>query len=119
MTKLSPFLASVARELEDTLAHHRDRLRLRLIRAYRLLLEAGEITEEQFNRVLELLDHLDTLSPAELQERLAAIFPNPPPVNTPPGGKEGRASSPDPSTPRATSGPPGTANGPDDQPSSR
>lgn len=108
MMKLSPFLAAVARELEDTLAHHRDRLRLRLIRAYRLLLEAGEITEEQFNRVLELLDHLDTLSPAELQERLAAIFPNTPPVNTP-----------GPPAPRATSRPPGTANAPDDQPSSR
>lgn len=108
MTKLSPFLAAVARELEDTLAHHRDRLRLRLIRAYRLLLEDGEITEEQFNQVLELLDHLDTLSPAELQERLAAIFPNTPPVNTP-----------GPSTPRATSGPPGTANRPGAQPSSR
>ncbi|MBE3577851.1 MAG: hypothetical protein IMX00_09190 [Limnochordales bacterium] len=49
---------------------------MQLIRAYRLLHEQGEISEEQFDRVLqEVIDPLESLSPDELARRLESIFP--------------------------------------------
>lgn len=51
------------------------RLRILFTDAYERLAKTGIIAPEQNEAVKELVDRLDELSPQELEERLARLFP--------------------------------------------
>lgn len=51
------------------------RLILSFTNAYENLYEKGEISEEQFNRVLTLIDNYHQYTYQEFEQKLAEIFP--------------------------------------------
>ncbi len=44
------------------------------IHSYKKLHEEGVISEEELEKIQDILDHLEKYSPVELQEKLAQIF---------------------------------------------
>lgn len=51
------------------------RMRILFTDAYERLAKMGRITPEQAEAVKDLVDRMDELPPAELEERLARLFP--------------------------------------------
>lgn len=54
------------------------RLRILFTDAYEKLARRGAITPEQARAVQDLVDRLEEFTPAELEGRLATLFPEPP-----------------------------------------
>lgn len=54
----------------DALFEEMERVKIRFIAAYEKLVQKGLITEEQFQDILDALEHIDELSEGELEERL-------------------------------------------------
>ena len=50
-----------------------ERVKIRLLAAFDRLHEKGLLTEAEWEAVLELLDTMDSLEPAELAERVQAL----------------------------------------------
>lgn len=50
-----------------------ERVKIKLLARYQVLLENGKITEADFDDVVEILDRIDDYAPEELSERLEAL----------------------------------------------
>ncbi len=59
-----------------------------LCNSYAELKDEGEITQKQFEEIMEILDQIEELSEEELRERLQNIFPDYSPHNIPQPGSE-------------------------------
>lgn len=59
-----------------------------LCNTYAELKDEGEITTEQFEEVMEILDQIEDLTEQELKQRLERVFPDYSPENIPLPGRE-------------------------------
>lgn len=50
-----------------------ERAKIKLLAAYQALLNRGEISEDDFEEIVELVDRIDDYDPPELQQRLDAV----------------------------------------------
>ncbi len=59
-----------------------------LCNSYAELKDRGEITQEQFDQVMGILDQIEELSETELEDKLQNIFPDYTPKNIPEPGEQ-------------------------------
>ena len=66
-------MASIWTGVDMDLEQQVERLKLKFVAAYERLLKRGELTEDQFEKIVEVIDELESYSPDELSRELERI----------------------------------------------